>query len=33
MKDILGFIAIALTFIGYVPYIRDTLQGKTRPHV
>ncbi len=33
MKEILGVIAATLTFIGYAPYIRDTLRGKTRPHV
>ncbi len=33
MKDILGIIAVVLTFVGYVPYIRDTKKGKTTPHV
>lgn len=33
MKEILGLITVALSFIGYVPYIKDTLAGKTRPHV
>lgn len=33
MKDIIGLVAVALTFIGYVPYIRDTIKGKTTPHV
>jgi len=33
MKEILGVIAIILTFVGYAPYIRDTIKGKTRPHV
>ena len=28
-----GVITIFLAFIGYVPYIRDTFLGKTRPHV
>jgi hypothetical protein len=32
-KDFLGISAIALTFIGYVPYMRDILSGKTKPHV
>ena len=31
-KIILGFVAIILTCIGYIPYIRDTLKGKTTPH-
>lgn len=33
MKDIIGIIAVVLTFIGYIPYIRDTIKGKTTPHV
>lgn len=33
MKDIVGSIAIILTLVGYVPYIRDTIKGKTTPHV
>jgi hypothetical protein len=32
-KNILGIAAVLLTFIGYIPYIRDTLSGKTRPHI
>jgi len=32
MKEILGIIAIVLTFTGYIPYIRDTLRHKTTPH-
>lgn len=32
-KNVISVIAIALTVIGYVPYIRDTLKGKTKPHV
>jgi hypothetical protein len=28
----LSVVAIALVFIGYVPYIRDVLRGKTKPH-
>ncbi len=27
-----GVLAIALVFVGYVPYIRDILRGKTHPH-
>lgn len=32
-KILLGVAAIAIGFIGYVPYIRDTLKGTTKPHV
>lgn len=33
LKTLIGLSAIFLTFTGYVPYIRDTITGKTRPHV
>jgi hypothetical protein len=33
VKNIIGIIAVLLTFFGYVPYIRDTVKGKTTPHV
>lgn len=33
IKEVLGVIAVILTFIGYVPYIRDILRGKTHPHL
>jgi hypothetical protein len=33
MKGLIGAGAIILTFVGYVPYIKDTLKGKTKPHV
>jgi len=33
MKEIAALIAIVLTFAGYIPYMRDTISGKTRPHV
>ncbi len=33
IKEIVGAIAVFLTFAGYVPYIRDTIAGKTKPHV
>jgi len=33
MKEIIGYAAVVLTFVGYLPYVRDTLNGKTRPHV
>ena len=32
-KELLSFIAIALTFIAFLPYIRSILSGKTKPHV
>ena len=25
--------AVILTFVGYVPYVRDTIKGKTTPHI
>lgn len=33
MKDVFGVVAVILTFVGYIPYIRDTIKGKTKPHV
>lgn len=33
IKTIISIIAVALTFIGYIPYLRDTFSGKTTPHV
>jgi len=32
-KTGIAVVAVALTFAGYVPYLRDTLRGRTRPHV
>ena len=32
-KQILSAIAIALTFVAYIPYLRDIVRGTTRPHV
>lgn len=32
-KEILSAIAIALTFIAFLPYIHSILQNKTKPHV
>lgn len=32
-KQIAGIIAVALTFVGYAPYLKDTLNGKTKPHI
>ena len=33
IKLILSGLAIALTFVAFVPYIRSILQGVTKPHV
>jgi len=33
IKTILSLIAIGLTFIGYVPYIRSVLKNQTKPHL
>lgn len=33
IKEVLGIIAIVLTFIGYIPYSRDIIAGKTKPHI
>ncbi len=33
IKDFVGVIAVILTFVGYVPYIRDTIKGNTKPHI
>ncbi len=33
MKEIIGVVAVVLTFLAYIPYYRDILKGKTRPHV
>lgn len=33
MKEIISTVAVFLTFAAYVPYYRDILKGKTRPHV
>lgn len=33
IKNIIGIIAVLLVFIGYIPYFRDILKGKTIPHV
>lgn len=32
LGNIFGVLTIVLTFVGYAPYIRDVLKGKTRPH-
>jgi hypothetical protein len=33
MKQVIGIIAVILTFIAYIPYYRDILKGKTHPHI
>ncbi|HBP51493.1 MAG: hypothetical protein US68_C0010G0098 [Candidatus Shapirobacteria bacterium GW2011_GWE1_38_10] len=33
MKQILGIITVIMALVGYVPYLRDTFKGKTKPHV
>lgn len=33
LKQTLGIIAVALTFIAYIPYYRDIIRGKTHPHI
>jgi hypothetical protein len=33
MKEVISAVAVFLTFVAYVPYYRDILKGKTRPHV
>lgn len=33
IKEILSFVAIALTFIAFLPYIRSILSGQTKPHL
>lgn len=33
IKNIVGIIAVLLTFVGYVPYILDTVKRKTKPHI
>ena len=32
-KNVLGIVATILVFLGYIPYIRDIVKGKTKPHV
>lgn len=32
VKYVLGLIAVLISIIGYVPYVRDILAGKTKPH-
>ena len=32
MKELAGSVAIVLSIVGYIPYLRDTFRGKTKPH-
>jgi len=32
MKTALGIIATVMAFVSYIPYIRNMLSGKTKPH-
>lgn len=33
MRQVLGIITVVMAFVGYIPYLKDTLAGKTKPHV
>lgn len=33
VKTVISILAVVLTFVGYVPYTRDVLKGKTKPHI
>jgi hypothetical protein len=33
LKSLISLLVIILTFIGYVPYIRDIFKKKTQPHI
>ncbi|TAL14361.1 hypothetical protein EPN95_03095 [Patescibacteria group bacterium] len=33
IKQVVSIIAVALTFIAYIPYYRDIVRGKTHPHI
>ena len=32
-QTLVSFIVIAITLAGYIPYVLDTLKGKTTPHI
>ena len=32
-KTLFGVLSVVVSFLGYVPYFRDTLKGRTTPHV
>lgn len=33
MKNVIGVIAVILAFAAYIPYFRDIVKGKTKPHI
>lgn len=33
MKEAFGVLSIIVAFVGYTPYLRDTITGKTKPHI
>jgi len=33
MKAILGILATLIAIFGYLPYLKDTFKGKTKPHI
>lgn len=33
LKTIIGTVAVVLTFVGYIPYTKDIIAGKTKPHI
>ncbi|NMC36308.1 hypothetical protein GYA49_04660 [Candidatus Beckwithbacteria bacterium] len=33
LKNLLGILATILVFIGYIPYSKDIIKGKTKPHL
>ena len=33
IKTIISLVAVGLTIVGYIPYLRDTIKGKTTPHI
>lgn len=32
-KSLLSALAVIMMIVGYIPYLRDTISGKTKPHV
>lgn len=33
IKNLIGVFAVILVFVGYIPYLRDVVKGKTLPHI
>lgn len=33
LKNILSLVAVVLTFVGYIPYIRSIIKKQTKPHI